>query len=94
MVKVVGYHPEILVRKPSGELVRLYLTMDDWYSDEEVRAALALGCPSCRTLGDVVTLLEGDGELQKTKSGLVSVCIEKLTGVTAQTAAGWDEVVD
>lgn len=98
MVKsIVAYHPEILVRRKSGVMVRLKVDMDDWYGDEDVniRVAMAAREPLCETYGELVELAKGIGELSLPVAGVIACCIEDVTGAAAQScdAKEWDDLI-
>lgn len=88
MVKLMRYHSEIKVRRPSGELARIEVDLDDWYSDEEVVLKVAEVCGG-RTAGDLVLAVER-GELAFNNNGVVSCRIGSITVMTQVDGAVLD----
>ena len=57
LTRIIAYHPVIVVRKESGEVVTIEVDMDDWYTNQEIFECLVLASGG-RTIGDVVVAIE------------------------------------
>jgi hypothetical protein len=94
MGKVTAYHPEIPVRKRDGSVVVIKPDLDDWYEEDEVLGKLLAANPGCGTMGELVEAIEsGNGESSQVSNGVLSCCIEGVTGTAQQDARSWDERV-
>lgn len=90
MYSILAYHPEVEVRRESGEVVTIELDMDDWYTNQEILERL-LRASGGRTLGDVVESIE-DGRFNLGLSaGIACVRVRNKVSAHPTVAAGWSD---
>jgi len=77
MPRILAYHPEFLV-DVGGRVVRLSLSMDDWYSDDEVFEQLA-GWTGAATLGGAVAAIRNNNT-PGDRGNIMSARIEGFEG--------------
>ena len=75
MSRIILYHPEVWVRR-GEDLFSVRLSMDDWYSEEEVLEALVAWTGSSSLGGAVERILAGN--TLGPGWGIISACIEKV----------------
>ena len=90
---VVAYHPEIRVRC-GDRTITIKADMDDYYDDDEVIDKLAAANPSCKTVGDLVKMIESGHFCME--CGVINCHVSHSDGV-AKSDVGpmrdWDELI-
>lgn len=89
MVKVVAYHPKLLISKKDGSTAAaIILDMVDWYSDLEIIGLLAAVFPAARMLGDLV------GGIRNTVVRTPEILSARIEVVPWTAGAyGWDDPI-
>jgi hypothetical protein len=77
--RIAAYHPEIAVRRATGEIVVIKPDLDNWYDEREVLTILGRAV-GVRTMGQLVEALMSGKRVGNTAGPLFSVRIEKGDG--------------
>ena len=97
----MAYHFEILVRKESGGVVKLYVDLDDWYSDSDVALKLAevmvnavpSMIPGDLTFGELIGTLEDLAEKLHFKAPVLGARVVADQGTDKASIKEWDDRV-
>lgn len=76
MARVLAYHPQFVVDRAEGGYIRLVLSMDDWYNNEEIFEQLAVWT-GATSLGGAISAIRNNNT-PGDRGNIISARIENV----------------